>query len=612
MAFQGAIVSAKHIVGGEIRMEATGILNRYTFTLIQFYDQNTVDEGVRREDAEILLYRKRDNKLIHRVTLSYSSSQTISYQNKACAAARVLRTEVSAYSVSETLSPLDFKDAQGYYIVWERCCRNNDINNIIDPGGSGMVFYLEFPPLSSQNSSPVFADPNGDYICKGVSFTMNATASDADGDELRYSLVTPMRGNTNQDYPGGNDRPKAGYPLVRWAPGYSEQKMISGKPALSVDPSNGRISVVADQLGLYVFTVQCEEYRSGKRIGLVRRDFQLLVIECELKVPPEPTITYNKTRSALIEFCTERPVQLETEAAANWAYQWQRNGQNISGATQSRITVSDTGSYSVVKSFIDACSRDTASQSVRLIAGTSPPAVISRDTDTLCAGSKLDLTANRGIDYSYEWMKNQQPLTDNSAIISVSETADYYLLVRDERNGCTTRDSARISVETVSAKLPTQLSVLRGGTVPLVASVAASAGPLGYRWSPDLELTGTTDPSPKITPTESRQYSLTVTSPHGCVASDSILVKVFDQLYMPDAFSPNGDGVNDFLVIQNGPEQIEKIRIFDRWGSPVFYSEKYNTLWDGRFKESIVPAGAYVYVVETEYHTYKGTLFVLY
>ncbi len=605
-------VSARHIVGGEIKMEATGTPGRFTFTLIQFWDQNTLTEGNRNASAELLFYRKRDNRLVYRLTLPYVGSRSISYQNKACAAFRSLRTEEGTYTTTGNLDPADFDDPQGYYIVWERCCRNDDVNNIIDPGGSGMVFYLEFPPLTIKNSSPVFVLPNGNYICKDQNFTMNTSASDADGDELRFSLVTPMRGNTSRNRPSGDASQKSGYPEVRWAAGISDQNMIPGTPALTINPKTGRISVVASNLGLYVFTVQCAEYRDGKFIGLVRRDFQLLVIECSQSTPPEPVITYNKAPASVIEFCLERPVELETEAASNWAYQWQLDGQNIPGATRSTITAVDTGSYTVIKSFNDQCSRDTASQSVQLVFGSPPPAVIRRTEDTICDGSKLELAANLGPDYSYEWRQDERALSNVDPTLSVAEAAMYHLLVRDEENGCVARDSARITVESISATLPSRLSVIRGGTLKISPTVSASAGPVQYLWTPGTELQNPSDSIAEISPTDARGYILTVTSPYGCVAVDTVLIQVFDRLYVPDAFSPNGDGRNDVLTIQNGSEQIEKIRIFDRWGGVVFYAENYAVPWDGRYKQSVVPTGAYVYVVETSYHIYKGTLFVLY
>ncbi len=612
LVLSGLDVYGRHIVGGEIRMEATGTANRFTLTLIQFWDENTLTNGNTDQNTELLFYRKRDNRLVFKSRLPFQSSRNVSYQNQACAAFRSLKTVEGTYRSTVNLIPSDFDDAQGYYIVWERCCRNDDINNILAPGSNGMVFYLEFPPLTTANSSPVFSFPNGDYICKDQTFSMNMSAKDADGDELRYSLVTPMRGNTGRTNPIGNDSPKSDYPLVSWSPGISDQNMIPGIPSLKISPRGGNLSVVASQLGLYVFTIQVEEYRNGTKIGLVRRDFQLLVIECSKNAPPEPFVYYEKLKADVIEFCQERPIILDTEASPNWSYQWQLNGQNIPGETNPAITAKDTGSYSVVKSFKDQCSKDTASQLVKLVQGSPPPAVISRTNDTICDGTELDLMANQGNDYSYEWKKNNERLSESSERLKVSDRDWYHLLVRDEKNGCTARDSVRIEVEEISAKLPARASMLRGTTLILTPEVKTNGEPIRYDWSPPEGLSSTVDSLPIASPNDDTQYILRVTSPIGCTAGDTINISVIDRLFIPDAFSPNGDGINDLFIIRNGDDQIEDIKIFNRWGSVVFQSEHYESPWNGRYRDSYVPIGTYIYRIRTPFKTYEGTITVLY
>ncbi|MFB9296840.1 gliding motility-associated C-terminal domain-containing protein [Persicitalea jodogahamensis] len=593
-------------------MEATATANRYTMTLVQFWDENTLTNGNTDQSAELLFYRKRDNRLVFKSNLPFVSRRNVSYQNQACAAYRSLKTIEGTYKSTVTLPPSDFDDPQGYYIVWERCCRNDDINNIDAPGSNGMVFYLEFPPLTTQNSSPVFSFPNGDYICKDQTFSMNMSARDADDDELRYSLVTPMRGNTGRTNPIGNDSPKSGYALVNWSAGISDQNMIPGSPSLKINERNGNLTVVADQLGLYVFTIQVEEYRNGVKIGLVRRDFQLLVIECSKNTPPEPFVYHEKVKANILEFCEERPIVLDTETAPNWSYQWQLNGQNIPGETSPSITARDTGSYAVVKSFKDQCSRDTASQLVKLVQGTPPPAIISRATDTICAGKELSLLANEGNTYSYEWTKGFEKLSENGKTLKVSEQAWYHLLVRDEKNGCTARDSARVSVEEISVSLPARASLLRGSSLPLRPKVESTNGPVSYSWFPPEGLSSTTDSVPTVTPDDNRAYVLQVTSPIGCIASDTINLFVIDRLFIPDAFSPNGDGINDLFVIRNGDDQIEDIRIFNRWGSVVYQNQHYESPWDGRYRESFVPAGSYIYQIKTPFLMYEGVITVIY
>lgn len=604
----------RHIVGGEIRMQSTAVPNRFSFTLVQFWDENTLTSGNRDQSTELLVYRKRDNQLIQKIVIPFVSTRNISYKNQACASFRALKTLEGTYNAQVTLKASDYSDAGGYYVVWERCCRNDDINNIQSPGSSGMVFYLEFPPLSIPNSTPEFSFPNGDYICKDQAFSMNVSATDADGDELRYSLVTPMLGNTGRNNPIGDDFPKAGYPPVQWVPGISDQNMIPGNPALAINARTGLLTVTANQLGLYVFTVQCEEYRKGVRIGLVRRDFQLLVIECSKNSPPEPVITYNKVKAETLEFCPETPLTLETEAAPNWSFQWQFNGQNIAGATNANLTVQDTGRYSVVKSFKTLCSKDTSSQLVKVVSGARPPASISKLKDSICEGEKLDLVAPAlASGYSYEWRSSKSGnLIGTSQRLNVGVQGTYWLLVRDEKNGCKAWDSTTVAVERVNLDLPPRLSLQKGNSVVLQPVIKSTAYPLLYQWSPPDGLNSLTDSMPSASPQASTTYTLQITSPIGCIASDTVFVEVLDRLYIPDAFSPNGDGINDVLAIYNGSDQIEDIRIINRWGEVVYYAQKYDIPWNGRYKETIVPEGAYIYIIKTSFHTYKGTVIVLY
>lgn len=608
----GWAVQARHIVGGEIRMEATAVPGRYSISLVQFWDENTLTTGNRDANVELIIYRKRDNQLVQKALLPFVSSQNVSYQNKACAVFRSLRTVEGIYQANISLSLTDFSDPQGYYIIWERCCRNNDLNNILLPGDSGMVFYLEFPPLSTPNSSPAFSLPNGEYICKDQTFSMNMSATDADGDELRYSLVTPMQGNTTRTSPFGNDSPKSSYPLVSWTPGISLTNIIPGKPSLTIQNRTGVLSVKASTLGLFVFTIQCEEYRNGKKIGVVRRDFQLLVIECSKNSPPEPIITYNKAKTDVIEFCSERPVTLETDASPNWSYQWQLNGQNIPSATSASISVRDTGSYSVVKSFKNQCSKDTSSHEVKLIQATPPVVRMIMEKDVLCEGDELIISANEAPTYVYSWRKDNIPLNESKSTLSVNQEGTYHLLLQDEKTGCTAKDSAVIRKETVTVSLPERKSAQRGNAIPLVPTVKSSRYPLNYVWSPPTGLNSVSDSLVKASPLQTTEYILRVTSPAGCVALDTILVKIFDKMYIPDAFSPNGDGINDTFQIANGEDMIDEISIYNRWGEAVFHSASYTTPWDGKFKEEIVPTGHYIYKIKTELQTYQGTLLILY
>lgn len=603
-------------------MRPAALANQYEIILTQIWDENTLTIGTngmngnRDPTADILIYRKRDHQLMNQVTLRYTSSQNISYQNRACAVSRALKTLMGTYRGVTVMNQADYNDPAGYYMVWERCCRNEDINNIVAPGGSGMTFYLEFSPLSIQSASPEFSAPNGAYICKDQPFKMSMAARDDDGDELRYSLVTPLRGHTTPSRPTGDATPKNGfYPEVVWEAGISAQNAIPGNPALSIHPRTGELTVTASTLGLYVFAVQCEEYRNGQRIGLVRRDFQLLVIECNPTTPPDPLVTYQQQRVERLEFCSERPLTLETSDSPDWAYQWQLNGLNLVGETNARITVQDTGRYSVVKSFRTICSRDTASQVVEVIFGQDPPAVINRDAEIFCQGDQLRLLANDGTKvptYTYQWQQGTRALTTTDAFCVVEQAGTYRLLITDEANGCQASDSVAIAVESVEATLPPRQSVQRGGSIRLVPTVSPGGGTYEYAWTPTPGLISATDSVTTATPSETTTYTFTVTSPLGCQAEASVEVLVFDKVYIPDAFSPNGDGINDLWEIRNAQDQLEEISVYNRWGELVFHAKSYEVPWNGRYLGVQVPGGTYQYSIKTIHHHYKGAVLVMY
>ena len=288
---------ATHIVGGDFELTSAGRGNQYTLTLNLYFDDINGDKGA--EDASVyaVIYSKRNNQQMQVVVLPRVSYGQVNYTNPECTSAR-LQTRLIRYSAPITLSQNVYTDPEGYYVVWERCCRNNTISNIINPQDAGMAFYMEFPPvvlnnIRLYNSSPSFIVPKGDYACVNEPFVFDFGATDPDGDQLVYKLVTPYNGHSSSQ-PTWNRNPyntgrfyTAPYPEVRWAQGFNLANVISGKAPLRVNPSTGQLTFTSSRTGLFVFSVLCEEYREGKKIGEVRRDFQLMVIDCPKNMPPK-------------------------------------------------------------------------------------------------------------------------------------------------------------------------------------------------------------------------------------------------------------------------------------------------------------------------------------
>lgn len=373
------LAKATHIVGGEIELQYLGAGKAYThrINLNLYFDQLTGNPGA--EDVTVVLgvFRKRDNAFLSGIELPQTGSSLIASTLPNCTQA-TQSTRLIRYGLDVTLNPQAFNDPGGYYISWERCCRNAGIVNINAPGDAADAFYLEFPAISATtpalyNSSPVFTVPKGDYICLNRPFTFDFSAKDPDGDSLVYSLVTPYNGysDRNNPNPGVGSQltaPKffAGpYPTVNWSAGYSAGNAIPGSIPLQVNPRTGILTVTANRAGLFVFSVEVVEYRKGVAIGRVRRDYQLKAIDCPVNDAPvllmkaqgvagfykEGTLlTLNDTDNACLTLFVTDPNANQTITIANGS------GSLAGLAITPGVLVSRTGRDTTTAQFcFDAC-----------------------------------------------------------------------------------------------------------------------------------------------------------------------------------------------------------------------------------------------------------------
>jgi gliding motility-associated-like protein len=125
--------------------------------------------------------------------------------------------------------------------------------------------------------------------------------------------------------------------------------------------------------------------------------------------------------------------------------------------------------------------------------------------------------------------------------------------------------------------------------------LAGFGGP-PYTWSPSTGLSATNIPDPIASPLATTIYTLTTTTPNGCVYSDQVVVEVVRRIQPPNTFTPNGDGFNDLWEIpgiQDYPGS--EVRIHDRWGQLVFRSNGYREPWDGTNGGRMLPDGTYYY-----------------
>lgn len=226
---------------------------------------------------------------------------------------------------------------------------------------------------------------------------------------------------------------------------------------------------------------------------------------------------------------------------------------------------------------------------------------------SLCLGTSTVLGGSPTVTpgtfaYRYRWFPSAG--LDNIAIPNPTAQPDssttYRLIVDD---GYCPADTAFVRVE---VNLPPVLSISADTTVGIGVEVPLQAsGALSYTWSPDLGLSNATVAAPFATPQQNTTYTVTGRDANGCSSQASVTITVENTLFVPNLFSPNGDGSNDrFLIYGIGFESLE-LRIFDRQGELVYESSDIREIteegWDGNKEGLALPNGNYFWQLQGTY-----------
>ena len=215
--------------------------------------------------------------------------------------------------------------------------------------------------------------------------------------------------------------------------------------------------------------------------------------------------------------------------------------------------------------------------------------------NNLCLGDQTTLSAtntNPTISFNYVWTPITGIIGSNtsSSIVVQPSFSQYYYLSAASSNGCFVEDSIFINVSVINPSLvlasASEYIVVPGATV--VLSGLPNSLP-NYSWSPTTGLSSPNSQETNALIQENTIFTLTV-SDGICTRSDTVQIKVYEiiceepYVFIPNAFSPNGDDNNDVLFVRGIFIEKMMFRIFDRWGELVFESENPQIGWDGTFR----------------------------
>jgi gliding motility-associated-like protein len=253
---------------------------------------------------------------------------------------------VTIVTQNVTLPPLP----GGYFLVYQRCCRNPTIINLFDPGDTGSTYVSFVPdPGSTTNSSPRFNDQPPLILCRDEALVFDHSATDLDGDALVYSLCAPNSGATpGCPRPAGIATPVGcptepgppPYSPVDYWPPFSAGYPMDASPALAIDPSTGLLTGTPLVEGQYVVGICVDEYRGGVLLSTQTRDFQFNVVNCDPSI--EAATTDN------IVNCNDYAVTFPNLSSGASSYFWDFGvGGATSTATTPTFTFPDTGRYTI-------------------------------------------------------------------------------------------------------------------------------------------------------------------------------------------------------------------------------------------------------------------------
>jgi len=603
---------------------------------------------------------------------------------------------------------------ESYYVVYQRCCRNVTIDNIVNPDDSGATYTMELIPQVQQvcNSSPTFNDFPPIVICAGEPFSFDHSATDADGDQLVYELCAPLVGGgptTNSpdafEFDGIVPNPDAPPPyntVTFEQPTYSFTRPLGASANMQLDSETGQITALPMVTGQFVVGICVSEFRNGELLSTVRRDFQFNVTTCQ------PTVVADMEADSMLGdqrflflSCGDRTVSFDNrsfqeEFIDEYLWEFDIEGDTVR-STERNTTYNfpDFGEYEgrMILNPATNCG-DTAEVIVRIFPETNADFTYAYDTCTAWPISFTDrsTTGSSGLT-DWQWFFENGAESNQQNPIHEYENPgekNVVLQVRDV-NGCTDQTQqpvryfpvppllivapstfdgcvpANVFFDNLSAPIDetyditwsfgdggmsTAISPTHLYNEPGLYTISLDiVSPIGcqidttfrdwinvnpsptadFTFSPenpsifdpvvnfeslsqladqhfwDFDGEGTSmleNPTFAFPDSGQQVVQLIVTQQSGCQDSIQKVVDVSPEIryFVPNAFTPNDDGRNDFFRgtgIMDGVTNFS-FTVWNRYGELIFTSSDPEIGWDGRSGKNGVPApnGVYIYVVQ--------------
>jgi gliding motility-associated-like protein len=301
--------------------------------------------------------------------------------------------------------------------------------------------------------------------------------------------------------------------------------------------------------------------------------------------------------------CLGQSVQLNATGTNTYLWLPPANNLSCTACPNPIATPAVTTTYLVRGTTAFGCERI---DSLRITV-IQPSTVVAPPDDSLCLGESLVLRATGTQVFSWTPVTSLNNPNIPNPIANPSTTTTYTVTGSDFKGCFITTDTVLVTVFPLPTVNVGPDITISAGTADLQLNSQYSNDVLALLWSPSTGLSCTTCSQPIAAPKITTTYTLRVTNNGGCTATDAMTVFVVctnDNIFMPNTFSPNGDGMNDIYYPRGrGINTIRGLRIFNRWGQMVYSNSNFNANdpskgWDGRFRGTALPPDVYVYTLD--------------
>lgn len=585
----------------------------------------------------------------------------------------------------------------GYYLTYQRCCRNGTILNLVLPGDVGSTYMAHIPDntIAPGNSSPRYTNFPPLFLCAGVPLFFDHSATDPDGDSLYYELCDPYTGldpacpslgavGAASGCPGIANPPP--YAFVPWLAPYSATYPMSASPIIAVDPTTGLMTGTPNMIGQWVVGVCVSEYRNGVLIDANKRDFQFNVVNCPgLPVASIPLQT---------TFCFGYNVNF-TQASINaFSYHWDFGDPSTTLDTSNVLnpswTYADSGTYQVTLIINPGSMCADTQTNVFYIYPLLDPIFSPPAGECVYENS---FNFNGGGDYmgngTFTWNFGSNATPSTSSVLNptnvVYDTSGTFpVTFTISENGCTETYTANVNVYPKPVADYDLAAAISCDLQPVqFLDNSTSATPLSYYWTfGDGASSSEQNPGHTYPAIGNYNTSLIVTTAYGCADTFSLAspvavfpsptagvnasprdtsifypeVTAFDLsfdatdcdiywgdgtsdtdcnsvhsystpgtytimqvvtnangckdtayieviirpeflFWIPNAFTPNANGLNDVFKPKMIGVHNYSFMIFDRWGEKIFETSNEEEGWNGYFKGRLCTNDVFVYKI---------------